>query len=118
MARTPKSEQTEAISKGHVRLPDTVKSAEAEWPGSTRGRKASPLRDQIVSDLEGMELGSVRRYDLKGDREQNSFLSLFRKCVDEAFVDEEGNPAYGVQSSKTEDAVFVRISDRVSRPRK
>ncbi len=103
MAKTP----TPAKSRTTVQLPSTVTSTEAEWPGSKRGRQASPLAAQIAADLETMELGSVRRYDIVGDKEQKSFVNLFRSVTDKTY-----GPVYGVQAAYQNGAVFIRLGNR------
>lgn len=93
-----------------VTLPTTVASdGDVAWPGSNRGGggKNATLKAQIVTDLATMGHGSVRRYDIAGSREQDAFLSLFRKACDQVH-----GPVFGVQGSKQNGAIFVKIGDR------
>lgn len=114
MARTRSAEsqkrtdpQSSSPAKPRATLPASVTSEDAAWPGSHRGRTASPLAGQLREEVAAMSLGSVRRYDVVGVDEQKAFESLFRRIVDEAH-----DKLYGVQTARQDGAVFVRLVNR------
>lgn len=99
-----------AAGRTHVTLPDAVASeGNVSWPGSARGGSSrnSALRAQLAADVQTMSLGSVRKYVITGDKEQEALISLMRKVADEVH-----GPIFGVQAVKQTDAVFVRLGNR------
>lgn len=108
MAAKVKNE-TPVRTRKSVDLPDTVTGVEAAWPGSARGGggKNTALKAQLANDVESMEVGSVRRYEIAGNDEQDAFLSLFRNVCDRVH-----DKAFGVQAVKGNGVVFVKLGER------
>jgi len=103
-----------------VKLPTSIKSEPAQWPGSNRGAGSAnaELRAQLATDVGEMALGDSRRYYIEGEKEQNAFIALFRKVTDEVWIDDATRrPAYGVQVSKDDGSLVVKLAKRVTRQR-
>jgi len=121
-AAAPAAKQGNGNGRGEtVKLPTSIKSEPAQWPGSNRGAGSAnaELRAQLASDVGEMALGDSRRYYIEGEKEQNAFIALFRKVTDEVWVDDATRqPAYGVQVSKDDGSLVVKLAKRVTRHRK
>lgn len=107
---TAQSDRRESQGRTHVTLPQSITSTtDVVWPGSNRGgaSRNAVLRAQMTSEVQDMEHGSVRRYDIVGTQEQKALVSLFRSVTDAVH-----GPIFGVSASHQESCVFVKLGDR------